>query len=288
MDIEAVIAEATNVAEPAKAPEGQAVETPQEPIVKEEAPKTDEVIEPKTDDALTPEQLIKREANRRSHQNSREAKMKRELRDLRELVQKVTSQPTPQAQPVTDGRPAKPNPDNYQDWDTLQADTEKYHEDLADWKVEQKLSERDKKSAQVNDATALNAQTVKRIEEIAAKEADFIKSNPDYTALYQDHKDFMDNLPLPVAEALMEADDANLALYALMREGSLESLESMSPYRISMEIGKAEIRGEKYLNQNKATNAPPPVEAARGTGNPSKALHEKSVDELLKHYNNRR
>jgi len=95
----------------------------------------------------------------------------------------------------------------------------------------------------------------------------------------------MNNLNPTIANILIEAEDANLALYALMKEGNLEALEDMTPAQVIREIARAEIRGEQYLNQNKVTNAPAPVTSARGTGNPSKALHEMSVEDLLKRYN---
>lgn len=288
MDIEAVIAQATEVAPESKATEpktevAETAETPQKEDVKEE------VAKPKPDSELTPEQLAKREANRQSHLNSKLAKMRRENRELRELAARAQSAQQPAQSPANDnGAPKPPNEDDYATWDELRAAERKYVEDLADWKLEQKLSERDKKSTEEAKTNQANSYKAERINEHAQKEAEFAKQNPDYEKIvYGDYGDFMTNLPLPVAEALLEAENASLALYALAKEGRLEELEDMSPYRISMEIGKAEIRGESYLNRNTATNAPTPVPAARGTGNPSRSLEQKSVEELLEQFNSR-
>lgn len=283
MDIEAVIAQATDVAPESKATDvAETAETPQKEAV------THEVAKPeiKPDSELTPEQLAKREANRQSHLNSKLAKMRRENRELRELAAKVTTQQAKPSSDNTNGAPVPPKEEDFQTWDELRAAERKYYEDLADWRIEQKLSERDK-------ASTANAETLKireyqaiKINEHAAKEAEFMKKVPDYEqTVYGEYADFMDNLPLPVAQALLEADAPELALYALAKEGNLEALGEMSPYKVSMEIGKAELRGETYLNQKKATNAPEPMEAARGTGNPGKALHNLSVEELMKRFN---
>ena len=86
MDIDAVIAEATQVA---PAQEATTV-APIDETPKQEAEVTNDTVETvddavKPDSELTPEQLVKREANRQSHQNSREAKLRREVRELREF-----------------------------------------------------------------------------------------------------------------------------------------------------------------------------------------------------------
>jgi len=297
MDIDAVIAEATSVAEQAQAsPEAKTeITKPQEQVSPEYTGETEESKETqiKADSELTPEQLAKREANRQSHLNSKLAKMRRENRELREAVERIQPQKA-QAQPAANqntppanGSPVKPVESNFQTWGEYLDAKDAYYEALADWKVEQKLSERDTKQTETAKQQQDNAKTYSRIQEVAAQEQEFAKANPEYTALYEQHSDFMNNLPLPVAHALMEADNASLALYALMKEGNLESLEEMSPYKISMEIGKAELRGESYLNRNKATNAPAPMTPARGTASTGKSLENKSVEELLKQFNTR-
>lgn len=286
MDIEAVIAQATEVAPESKATEvAETAETPQEPVVNEEADKA-EAEGPKPDSELTPEQLAKREANRQSHLNSKLAKMRRENRELKELAAKLQAQPT--STPATNGEPTPPDPSKFDDWDKLQEAERKYTRDLARWEARQEFSEREAKSTEQAEISKVDSQKAERIHSHASKEAEFAKQNPDYEqTVYGEYGDFMQNLPLSVAEALIEADNASLALYALAKEGTLESLEDLSPYRISMEIAKAEIRGEKYLNQNKTTNAPEPVERAKGTGNPSKSLANQSVEELMKRFNTR-
>lgn len=279
MDIEAVIAEAQTSAPEGKATEvAPPVETPQ-PEATEPAPA--EVKAPKPDAELTPEQQAKREANRRSHQNSREAKLKREVRELRELVLKAVSQP----QQTTPQAPQPPDESQFTDWDELRAAERKYYADLARHEARQELSEREAKNTEQTQAQAQQAQIAARVAEIGKKTQEFGKEHPEYFQLVDEHSDFFDNMPPHVEQALLETENTQLAVLTLMKEGNLEALESMTPAQVIREIAKAEIRGEQYLNQKKTTNAPAPVQSARGTGNPGKALHEQSVEELLKRFN---
>lgn len=299
MDVDAVIAEATKqVATDGKASEGA------KPEANTEAPKQEEAVDntakaegdlsKKTDSELTAEQLAKRETNRKSHENSKIARMRRENRELKEAVERLLQQ-APAKSPAANnpkdtqalGAPIKPKEESFSTWGEYQDAIGKYHEDLAEWKIEQKLSDRDKQATQSEKSKVLEAQTVHRIQEVAKQEEEFAKANPEYTALYNEYSDFMGNMPQNVAAALIEADNPTLALFTLMKEGTLESLEDMSPFKISMEIGKAELRGVSYINQNKATNAPSPITAARGTGNTGKSLADMSVDELMKKFNQR-
>lgn len=293
MDIQAVIAEAQSSAETAKA-ETPAETTAQQSEVEtaEQSPKeataeVNEDLSKKTDAELTPEQLAKRERNRQSHLNRQQAKMRRENRELRELVQKL-NQKTSTSQPQEGGAPVPPSEDNFNTWEEFRAAERKFYEDLADWKIEQKLSDRDKKTAETTKTQQVDSYKAERLNEHVTKEVEFAKQVPDYEAtVYGDYADFMNNLPLPVAEALLEADNASLALYALAKEGTLEQLEDLSPYQIAMAIGKAEVRGEKYLNRNTATNAPAPVAAAKGTGKPTKSFMDMPMDDLLSQFRNR-
>jgi len=270
MDVEAVIAEASSDALKVEATEvAEATATPVETNEPEPAEKP--AIKP--DSELTPEQLAKREANRKSHQNSQLAKMRRELRELREVTAALLA-PQPANQP-----PQPPREDDFSTWDELRAAEKQYYKDVATWELKQE-------SPQSAPQQELPPQFTERVNQLEKQEMEIAKQLPDYErTVYGEYGDFMNNLPPQVAQALIEAETPMLAVYALAKEGSLEALEDLSPYRISMEIGKAEIRGQQYLNQKRTTNAPPPMEAARGTGKAGKSLYEMPMDELLKKFN---
>lgn len=279
MDIDAIIAEATKVAPAAQASPEASAETP---VTNE--PEITETPQPeiKPDNELTAAELSKREANRKSHLDSKLAKMRRENRELREAVERVSKAQAPTASPqVPNGAPQEKDFANYGDFIRAEARWEAQQE------ITKAFSERDTKAQEASKTQAFTAHQEKRISEITAEATAFAKTNPEYVALFKEHADYMEELPNSIENALLEAENPNLALFALMKEGKLEGLEDLSPYRLAMEIGKAELRGESYLGQNRATNAPTPLNAVKGTGNSSKALIDKSVEELMKQFNHR-
>jgi hypothetical protein len=231
----------------------------------------------KPDSELTPEQLAKREANRKSHRDSREARMRRELRAAKAELAKG-AQPKPEPQQEKPGLPKAEAFENLDEWVMATAEA------LAEIKVKQ------------NQPTPLDAEAVRtntRIQELANKEQEFASKAPDYEKLvYQDHADLMGPngaMPEHVARALLEADDASLALYTLAKEGRLYDLEDMSPQRVAIEIGRAEERGKSYLasqNKEKVTNAPAPIsKSGRTTASVSTNIQKMDAKELLEWIN---
>ena len=273
MDIDAVIAEAMEIAPAATAEVVDAQSTKTEAGVKAEPQQSkveeaDEVAElaAKPDSELTPEQLVKREANRQSHRNSREAKLRRELRELRDF--KASLDKPAQPAPATDNSPKEEDFDSFLDFVKATAKHEAKQE-LAQQKTETPKSE-------------INPVQSERIQQIAQQATEFAQRTPEYVSLYKQHGAFMENLPETIETALFEADNAPLALYALMKEGRLEDLEDMSPTRIAMELGRAEERGKQYLNTTtRTTNAPPLLTPLKGTAKGSKSIEAMSSVELM-------
>lgn len=252
MDIDAIIAEATAQVEP----QAQEVQATTE-VVQEVEQSTEESKEGESpedskapDSELTPEQLAKREANRQSRYNQKMAKLrlKQENAELKAQLDQLKQAPKAQEQANPDGKPDITQFDDHMD----------YLEALADWKLDQRL-----KSAPQPTQPAIDPQKAQRFQELASKETELAKQIPDYTqVVYQDNAYIMNNMPKPLAEALLRTDNASLALYALAKEGRLEDLEDMSPLEVGIEVGQAVERGKGYLTQRtqeKVTNAPAPI-----------------------------
>lgn len=280
MDLDAVIAQATqDVATEQKASEEatKAEITPQEPSA-EPAQETEADISKKPDDALTPEQLVKREKNRESHLNSKLAQMKRANRDLQA---QLAQQQAPKPQATETGQKAKPNPQDpyYKDktW-------EQYNEDLTDWKLEQKFSVKDKETEDTKKAEQFNTWRTEQSDRTAKQAAEAFQKLPDFKDLFEANYDTLETFDnTHIEQAFYEAENPEMAAYALMKEGKLESLLQMSPARAAMEIAKAEDRGRAYLKTGKtATNAPTPISSAKGNSTGGKSLQNQSVDEVMK------
>lgn len=282
-DPQAIIAEAnleaTKATETAPVQETQA--TSEEAHVTETSEannqETDDIAK-KPDSELTPEQLAKREANRQSHLNRKLAKQRlreenRELKTrLEKLEQSLQQKPTNQPNIPSD-YPKEEDYENVLD----------YFKAVAKYEAKQELS------ALRESATPKQADTskVQRLQEMANLEAQFAKNVPDYErVVYQENAYIMNNMPKHVAEALLDAEDASLALYTLAKEGRLEDLEDLEGKALDKAIAKAEERGKAYLSPAKRTSsAPPPIESLKGTGRAAKSDYDLSIPELMKKYN---
>lgn len=270
MDINTIIAEAEETAIEQPASKEADTEIPEQVTQETEAD-----ISKKPDEALTPEQLAKREKNRESHLNSKLAEMRRANRDL----QAQLAQRTPKPQ-TTEGRDTstKPNPNDpfYKDktW-------EQYNEDLTDWKLEQKLAENTKKTQETQNVQELSKWAEERGSVVDNRIVELEAAIPDFARTLEEVEDILPPLTPEQARIALEADDINLAVYALQKEGKLMDMLQLPPSRLAAEIAKAEIRGQQYLKQEKpVTNAPKPMASAKGVGVGSKGDAD-IVDEIL-------
>jgi len=142
---------------------------------------------------------------------------------------------------------------------------DEYHEALTDWKVDQKLFEREKKA---NDAKAADEKkqtqqkqqesSNKVIEELGAKEDAFAAENPDYDDLVADLYDSLPQTPA-VARALnkiITGKDAPQVLYALAKDPALA--DEMFPERLSkIDSVLEKIRKSQASPQQKQLPNPP-------------------------------
>lgn len=290
MDLDAAIAEATQEAaneQKASTATTKSVEaTPQvteAPIVPEqETPQeTVEDIGEKPDSELTPEQLAKRDKNRQSHENSKLAKLRREIRELK--AERVT---------VQSPKPSGVSRQEYQNDADYQADLERAQrgaplmKDFKDYgaflKADTLFDLRQEQKPQAQPDTEL----AQRMAEVERRSAEFSKQNPEYIELVKENIPFFGEVDSneSLRAGLAEAENPALSLFALMKEGRLDDLYDLSPTKLAAELAKAEIRGESYLNVRKATNAPTPITAAKGNSSGGKPLHLQSPDELMKHF----
>lgn len=272
-DIDAIIAEATQVAPEQPAASNEA-EKPQETEVTQESQETEQDIAKKPDSELTPEQLAKREKNRESHTNSKLAAMRRANRELEARLAQF-NQPKPQEAEKT----TKPNPNDafYKDktW-------EQYNEDLTDWKLEQKLTENTKKAQETQNKQDYAKWVDDRSSKVDERLPELTKSIPDIANVLEEVEDLAQMLSPEQARIALEAEDINLAIYTLHKEGKLQDVIKLPPSQLAAAIAKAEVRGQQYLTEPKqTTNAPRPMIAAKGNSTGGKSLERQSVDELM-------
>jgi hypothetical protein len=161
-----------------------------------------------------------------------------------------------------------------------------YLDALTDWKFEQKL--------QANQAKESEQKTKLETQNWHQERSDALDDNAEQAKeAFPDFQRVIDKaipqggLAPHVRKAFLAADNGAYALYALAKEGTLEDLNDMSPERAAMQIGRMEDKGLSLSKQKTKTNAPAPLSPAKGTGSGGKSLHEQSIPELMKMFNNK-
>jgi hypothetical protein len=171
-------------------------------------------------------------------------------RRARELEEELSSfkAKAPQAQPRED---AEPKPSDFKD-------AVEYTNALVDWKVKQKLNEREQQQQQQREADERNAriQTWNERQEAAKAEID-------------DYEDVVGAADVPIRpylqEAIVESEiGPRLAYHFAKNPAELERLNKLSPDSALRELGKLETKFEK----SSASSEPTPVEITKRATSP--------------------
>lgn len=228
------------------------------------------------DDAKADEDMVvfpKKAINALAHRDRKIGKLKAEQAALRaELEQYRSSQATNQktSPQQTQEGPREEDFDSYGDFLIARAKFE--------LKQEQKGEESKKQHTEYE---VKKAQWVAEREQfIATKVIEHKKSIPDFETIVNESADIADELPEYIVNAFYEADDGAMAFYNLAKQGKLEELATMSPYKAAMVIARAQ---DAHVFQQK-TQSPRPMAPAKGTGITSKPLDDLSGKDLLKRW----
>jgi len=126
-----------------------------------------------------------------------------------------------------------------------------------------------------------------RNQEVLSKAQELKTQVPDFLSLLHEYSDVLSTVPAEIERVFYEVDAPEVALYALAKEGRLEEVLGMSPSRVAIELGKAEIRGEALIKQKQITKTPAPIEGLKGVGSSNKQLDSMNHDELMAWVNKR-
>lgn len=177
--------------------------------------------------------------------------------------------------PAKTGIPTKLNANNFANYAEF---IEARAEEIADYKIDKKLAERDVKQQETQRSSQDQAWESERLTAIDKQSEEFTKEFPDVTALFDEYADVIKEYPAQIKRLFMEADNAPLAFYNLAKEGKIEDLGDMSYAKAAMEIGRAQTQAPLKPK----TKAPTPLPASRGSVPAGKSLDSMSGDELLK------
>lgn len=275
-DIDAMIAEAF----PQPEAQSQTVAENDTPVLKNDTDATQEPVESQHennvdndgDDVVFPKKAV----NAISRRDRQIGKQKAELSQLRaeiarfQAMQQQPQQAQPQAQTPkqSNGEPNIADYDNHID----------YLEARAEWKLEQKLKERDTRNEESTQRARLEQYKVERESHINQTAEKFFSEVPDAKTTLEEYGDVIRSLPDGIVGLLYEADNAPLVLYNLAKSGKIEDLENMSLAKAAFEIGRAEAQ----IPQKPKTKAPAPLPTLRGSAQGIKNLADMSPEEALK------
>lgn len=230
--------------------------------------------EEKAETQKSEEQWPKKAVNALSKRDKQIGKLRAELDYMRQQMQ--NSQPQTQATPQVKKVDASPKASDFEDYESYIDAKAAYQ---AERLINQKMAEVEKQSVrereQAHNAT-LDSQFQKSLDAAKASIPDFEDVMADaYDEPVADH----------VIQAIKEAEDGALAAYLAVKEGLVEKLNQMSPYRAAMEIARLADRAKLSVSKPKpVTKAPNPMAPVRGTVQGSKSESDMNSDELMKAY----
>ena len=162
------------------------------------------------------------------------------------------------------GNPADPEPDitKYDDWD-------KYQSDLRAWDRRQVAAELKGTLTETQKAEQQDALIADRAKIAATQAQEVIAKNPEFLDVVQQNADIIDAFPNHVQHALLQADNATLAVVVLANEGTLEDLAEMSPALAEKTIKAAQLRGLALVKSDEGSD---PADAAAPAAAPAKKV----------------
>jgi hypothetical protein len=237
----------------------------------------EEIAEPEDD---TP--FPKKAVNAISRREKKIEKLRAELEQVKAQLQQGTSKEPvkEQTKESSEKKDSAPNPDDYQTWD-------EYLEAKLDYGVKVALEKRTSEEKQSESYRKEKDYYDQRVKDFDSKEDEYLGKFPDFEKLSnQFTQEVAENLSIDVRKAILESEDGPLALYTLMKEGRIDELEDMDGRQALRFLAKAEMRGQKYIeNSRKVSAAPKPIQAVKGTGTFKKDVSEMTPDEIRKKYN---
>ncbi len=143
---------------------------------------------------------------------------------------------------------ADPEPDitKYNDWD-------KYNADLRAWDRRQVAAELKGSMTETQKTEQANSQFEALATKASTKAAEVIASNPEFLDIVQQNADVIDAFPEHVQHAILNAENATLAVVVLANEGTLEDLAEMSPALAEKTLKAAQARGVALINKGEGS-----------------------------------
>ena len=276
MDTDAIIAEANLPADAQSQPETTTAvtedATKETPVTEEVNPETEaqepgtEEAESKTDEELFPKKAV----NALSRRDKKIGKLQAEKQALMQEIEAL--------------RKGASKPEIKESTEIKEEDFATYGEYLkavAREEAKQEYQKAQKEQQELKQKGEAESWRTERIEALEDNAAEAKKAFPDFDRL-ADEALKAANLGQHVIDAFLEAENPAFALYSLVKENSLDSLNDMSPARVAMAIARAEDKGLALSKTKQISKAPQPLSPAKGVTPTGKDLSSLSFMELKK------
>ena len=260
----------------APAPETDAPSAEVEVATKEMTPEDAEAAKtaPKAEDDVP---FPKKAVNALSRRDRQIGKLRAEQQQLHAELQRLKAQAQPQEQSNSQRPSDYPDEDKFDNYgDFLKA--------VARYEARQEMAEGSKRQQQEFQSIQEQQWVAKREAEIADQASEAASSIPDFAQTIAEYSDVIDSFPPQLERLFLECEEPAMAFYALAKEGKLEDLIHMTPYRAAMEIGRAQDRGSALSQRKPITKAPAPIAPAKGIGSTGKSLADMDASEMLKRW----
>lgn len=195
----------------------------------------------------------------------------RELEFYRQMALKQKGDDTPQKPAVE--APERPKRDDFET-------QEEYLEAVADWKVEQKLKDKEAKEQE----TKIRGEYDQKKAEFAKKCEEFRKARNDFDDVLEAADEAGVRYSPILERCLLESDRGPAVLYELAKDpDEFERLNKLPYGALNRELGRIEARLEREAQSSKnevkkITKAPPPVKPVKnGAAKPRRSLDDPNL-----------
>lgn len=157
---------------------------------------------------------------------------------------------------------------------------EEYVEALTDWKLEQKLSEREQKQKE----TELKTEFQKAVSTYQERVQEFKKSHKDFDRVIESAEDI--TLSLTVQDTLLTSELGPQLAYELSKNvEELERINALPPFQAARELGKLEAKlSDSSLSRKtevKVSKAPKPINpvGSKSSGSSTKSIYDPDLSQ---------
>lgn len=232
-------------------------------------PEGDKADKPEAEDVPFPKKAV----NAISRRDKTIGKLRAQVQQYQAELAKYQQSQQSQAASPQKADPNAPKEDDFESYG-------EYLQAVMRYELDQRFANAKRQDQESKQSAEKETWYAEREAAVAQKAQEYASKIPDYQQVLAENADILDDMPAPIQEAFLHAEDAALAFYTLAKEGRLEALSAMQPIQAAQEIARAELRGASLTKPKQVTSAPQPMAGVKGTGRVTKSPDALQGDEF--------